>query len=173
MVNTAQQPIKDCEIHINENPDTMVYWRNWFTAPFNQRWVIIIRIYTTSEKMARFIQQKWLAKTRGIQRYISKAFYLAKPLEESGKGCLEITPWSLEHERKAVNQRCLNGQLDWPPLPIIDTIQKVISPSRTLVSEQNQGKLPADYIRMYDIQQDSLKTIPLQVLEKFIHNVSQ
>lgn len=165
MVNVAQEPIRECEIHVHDNPDTMVFWRNWFTSPFKQRWVILMRITTASKNMAQLLQKKWLDKTRGVPRLIAKAFYLAKPLVELGKADLEIIPWTLPEEKRLLQSQFLHGALDWPPRPLEKQLYvRSISDHRTST---------ADYIRMHDIQTDALQDIPVQVLENFIQVMSQ
>lgn len=80
MANVADDPITQCEIEVHQFPDEYVYHRNQLEAPFNQRWVILMRLRYFPHKEAQANALYWLNKTRGTQRYIAKGFYLARQL---------------------------------------------------------------------------------------------
>ena len=175
IANVAEYPVIDCEIHAHENPESMVFWRNRFEPPFNQRWVILERINLKSTSCTRacayYLRDIWLKKTRGLQRYLAKAFYLAKPLIEAGLAELEIVPWTLEEHKALISPYYKNQLLDWPPPPL----STLLTEEPTFVSKidqhysQNKKRSLADHIRMVDIQTDAIRVLPTDLLRRFMN----
>ena len=186
MANVAESPETECEIHAHQTPEVLVHWRNRFEAPFNQRWLNLISINNIESKSRAFwLRDTWRAKTRGLQRYIAKAFYLAKPLIETGEATLEVVPWPLEELKEVIAPYYKGRQLDWPPYPLLDILQERTDKNILHFSSQyeefysaQRAALPltlqkpnsvADHIRMYDIRHDVLQTIPTGLLQRFLN----
>jgi hypothetical protein len=188
MANVADDnsaSISECEIHMHHNPDAFVFWRNHFVPPFNQRWLILVRIRITKIKTQAYaleLRDEWRAKTRGIQRYLAKAFYLAKPLVELGEAELEIVPWPLQEYCDRMKPYYKDRLLHWPAIPLEEVLHNkensqfwtskieasYQSRAQELPSDFIKKKSLADSIRMVDIQSDAIKTLPLSLLERYL-----
>lgn len=137
MANVASDPITECEIDIHQYPDEYVYYRNQLESPFQQRWIILMRIRNLTFNEAESSALNWLNKTRGTQRYIAKGFYLARGLmvdkygpdfdsqaqdnaDENMPLALEIVPYSKQESLEIMNV-LYSKHIVWPPPPL-DTV---------------------------------------------------
>lgn len=180
IANVAQSPISEYEIHAHQDPSQWLLWRNRFESPFNQRWVVLQSIVVDSEKRAFHYRNTWRSQTRGLQRYLAKAFYLANNTDSS----LEIVPVPLETHKNFLSPYYHGQNLDWPPCPltVMMTPQPMFQSEREQYYQKKKPSIPAnlqktntiaDIIRMHDlIQPDILQEIPTSLLERFVKLVT-
>ena len=186
IANVRDSPITEFEIHSDQNPDAYVYWLNRFVPPFNQRWVVLQRIKlpeNVSTTYAQFVRDMWRKKTRSLQRYIAKSFYLSQFLVSRRQANLELTPWQRCEHEAAIEPYYNHHTLDWPPIPLHILIERRENNAASFTSSsereykrkhtqldkhlQKENSI-ADIIRMVDIQVDAVKTLPNSLLERFI-----
>ena len=186
IANVRDSPITEFEIHSDQNPDAYVYWLNRFVPPFNQRWIVLQRIRlpeNVSNTYAQFVRDMWRKKTRSLQRYIAKSFYLSQFLVSRSQANLELTPWQRCEHEAVIEPYYNNHTLDWPPIPLHILIERRESNGAGFTSSsereykrkhtqldkhlQKENSI-ADIIRMVDIQVDAVKTLPNSLLERFI-----
>jgi len=190
IANVCDSPITEFEINSDQNPDAYVYWLNRFVPPFNRRWVVLQRIQlpeNASSTYAHFVRDMWRKKTRSLQRYIAKSFYLSQFLIDRSQAKLELTPWQRREQETTIEPYYNNHMLDWPPISLralieqqennhvgfVSSIEQKYRQKHALLDQHIQKENSiADIIRMYDIQTDAVKTLPTPLLERFIKVVT-
>lgn len=189
MVETSKRPIEECEIVIDQNPEAYVFWRNRFVPPFNQQWAILTRFIHRDYQSAKQCQTRWINKTRGIQRYIAKSFYLARNLfqERPGEVEFQVTPLSLQDHEALFSKYYDTAKLTWPPTPLTQLLEAppttnvYVSPTakeyklqaEALPAPFQKPKSIADLIRIHDLLKNELKSVPTDVLKKYISVLAQ